>query len=56
MLIFGVTELAKRFELSRSTIYRYVNDGMPCSQKNGRYIFDSFEVRDWLLSRTEKIN
>lgn len=49
MTIFGVTDLSKKFNISRQTIYKYIAKGMPCRKSPiGKYVFEYEEVEKWL--------
>ena len=56
------TDLAEKFEISKRTVYRYVDDlcggGVPIVSKQGRYggfyIADYFRLREFFLTRREK--
>lgn len=49
-MILGVSSLAKELNVSRTTIYRYIEKGMPCCKEggNGRIVFELEEVKAWL--------
>ena len=49
MTIYNVSDLARNFNISRMTVYRYIKKGMPCKKSpTGRYVFDYEEVENWL--------
>lgn len=48
-MILGVSKLAKELEVTRTTIYRYIEKGMPYKiGGNGRRVFELEEVKAWL--------
>ena len=47
-VIIGVAKMARILNVSRPTIYRYIDNGMPCSRPFDKFIFDLEEVNKWL--------
>lgn len=54
MIIFGVKKLAEELGVSRTTIYRWMDSGMPHGTKPNKQIFDLDTVKAWLLDPTNK--
>lgn len=49
MYIYSVQKLSDYLKLSRPTIYRYIDKGMPCSKApNGRYVFNIEKIEKWV--------
>lgn len=46
-----VNGLADHFKMSRSTVYRWLDEGCPSHRPRGRALFDLTEVEAWIRSR-----
>lgn len=49
-----VEQVRSRLHISRQTLYRYLEDGLPCHQpggEKGTRLFDPVEVDMWIRSR-----
>lgn len=53
-LIFGVSRLAKRMDVGRSTVYELIDKGMPCGKRTGKYCFDYDAVVSWCTSDNDE--
>ena len=53
-MILGVTNLAKKLNVNRGTIYIYIKRGLPCHRiSEKKLVFDIEEVKAWLKTRYE---
>jgi excisionase family DNA binding protein len=49
-------ELANKLNITRRTLYKLINKGLPHIRVNGGYRFDEGEVIQWLRSRSSLEN
>ncbi len=47
-------DLAERFRVSRATLYRWVDQGMPSEKIGGVRLFDPEKVEAWIANRARE--
>ena len=51
-VIFGVTKLTEWLNISKPTVYKLIQMGMPCEKLDGIWIFHKGNINAWFKSRT----
>lgn len=53
--LLTVEQVMEHLQISRSTLFRYIKQGLPKVQLSARKVFfDQNEVDDWVKKRTEQ--
>lgn len=51
--LLTITEICDQKNISRATIYRYLDEGMPCTKVGKKNMFDSDEVDEFIAQRKD---
>lgn len=54
--LLSVDQLAEYLNINRTTIYKFIKEGLPYVQVGNRKRFDRYDVMEWLEKRYDEKN